>query len=224
MGTTTPNNDGGQIESPILVEGGSFNLQAGSYNPEDFVSNESKTLTESQTTKQDDLEVLQREMSDNLNDFKKKQDDNIESIKKAQEDRIKSLEDRQNSFEKDQLIKIIQILALFIALFTFTSLEFQLFRNTDLNLYQTLGLSFIFLGSLLSFVLILNYLISMDKRNYQTVFLSISMIMLVVLGAVFYDVGTRQLNSEKIFKINDVINQKVDSEIIIKKVNEIIKG
>jgi len=90
------------------------------------------------------------------NEFKKRDID--QKIKKI-EDKIDKLDDKQ--------INIIQTLAIFVALFTFVSIEFQVFR-----IYQypqaIAGLTLILLGSILTFITILDFVLNVRYSITKT--------------------------------------------------------
>ncbi len=89
-------------------------------------------------------------------DFKKKS----EKIK----DEIKTSEDRLNKKIDDSKLKIIETLGIFVALFTFVSIDFQVFRAYK-NPWSIGGLILILLGSLTMFLILLDYLIINSYAN-----------------------------------------------------------
>lgn len=95
--------------------------------------------------------------------------------------KIDSLENRQKDLdaklERSQSTNI-EILGLFVALFTFVSIEFQLVRTFDY--FEFLGISLLFAGLLLLFVLILHTMISKDL-SLKIILFSLFCILLILL-------------------------------------------
>ena len=71
--------------------------------------------------------------------------------------------DVEKSLENKQ-IKIIEGLGIFVALFTFISIEFQIFKIYT-HPYSIIGITFIFLGSLLILISVLDFLLNLNKDS-----------------------------------------------------------
>lgn len=89
----------------------------------------------------------------------------------------------------------VEILGLFVALFTFVSIEFQLTRTFDY--FEFLGISLLFAGLLSFFVLILHTIISKDLNCKILLFLLFS-ILFILLASYQFTSQRGVLNSTKI--------------------------
>jgi hypothetical protein len=123
------------------------------------ISNESN-----EKFKKEFLEKFKNDLNKKVNeDIKKLEDKIIES-----NEEIKKSEYNFNNKIESSRIKIIETLGIFVALFTFVSVEFQMFRIFH-RADSVGGLTLILLGSLISFLLILDFVIN-SSDNIKTKF------------------------------------------------------
>lgn len=101
--------------------------------------------------------------------------------------------------------KIIEILAIFVALFTFVSVDIQIFK-TDVTFYTVIGFSLIMLGALLLFVLMIYFFIdkNYNQNKIKTILGIIFMIGLIGIGVVISNNEHNQY-TKKIYEINNNI-------------------
>lgn len=101
----------------------------------------------------------------------------IPAKEKIEIDLKKAFQDELNSYKT----KIIEVLAVFVALFTFISVDIQIFKS-DISTLSAMGFTLLMLGSLVLFLLILVRVLGNEiKSNGCFIFLSIT---LIVLGVV----------------------------------------
>lgn len=92
----------------------------------------------------------------------------------------------------DYKIKMIEIVGIFVALFTFISVDIQIFKSLDISILGAVGFILVMLGALVGFVGFLNNTLSrnnqtaedVSKRDLNKTFgiYLISCLMLVVIG------------------------------------------
>lgn len=80
------------------------------------------------------------------------------------EKRIEDIKDKLDEKIDNSKLKVIETLSIFVALFTFISIDFQVFRSYE-NPWAIGGLIFILLGSLTMLVILLDYLIINNNPN-----------------------------------------------------------
>lgn len=154
------------------------------------------------------IKALLKKENKNQRDFIKKYvDQQIKPITLEIEKSIK------NDIE-DSKSKSIEILAIFVALFTFVSIEFQIFKSFT-SWEAAAGLTFIVLGSLSFFAILTSHLIS--KRSLLFFLLYIIPLIFCFLG-MFYFQGAKIVDSNYI-QINEdlkntIINEKKNTEIL----------
>ncbi len=100
------------------------------------------------------------------------------------EARINSVEEKITEFK----IKTIEILAIFVALFTFVSVDIQIFKS-EISFYTAIGFSLIMLGSLLLFILTLYVFIDLSAHQNKSK-LIVGFIFMVVLVASGISIAT----------------------------------
>ncbi|MCK4891395.1 MAG: hypothetical protein KAS78_01885 [Candidatus Pacebacteria bacterium] len=124
-------------------------------------------------------------------EFKKK----VNEIAKTNTEKIiRETKDELRDKIDDSKLKTIETLGIFVALFTFVSIEFQVFRTLD-NAQSVAGLTLILLGSLLTFITVLDSVLSKIKlqediefkllkpKSWPLVF--IWMLLMILGGALF---------------------------------------
>lgn len=95
-----------------------------------------------------------------VNEYAKEKD-----FKQIVNDVIKDTEERLRDKIDDSKLKTVETLGIFVALFTFVSIDYQVFKSYK-NPLTIGGLIFILLGSLTMFVILIDYLIiNSDKNN-----------------------------------------------------------
>ncbi len=114
-------------------------------------------------------------------DSKKISPSDIPELIKAQIDPIK---DELSEYKA----KIIEVLGIFVALFTFISIDFQIFKE-NISIISAIGVSLVTLGALSFFILLLffslNFRSDTTKQN-KTFFVSLFLLsVLFIIGGVF---------------------------------------
>ncbi|MFA6177443.1 MAG: hypothetical protein WC694_00935 [Candidatus Paceibacterota bacterium] len=117
---------------------------------------------------------------------------NLEKTADRVEKRIDKVEDKI----RDSNLNTIETLAIFVALFTFVSIEFQIFRSFS-SWEAAASLSLILLGTLTFFVVLIVSLI--DKKFNPSMFLK-CMIGLTILGGVALFGQSKIIDSDYILK------------------------
>ncbi len=108
--------------------------------------------------------------------------------------------------------KIIEVLGIFVALFTFVSVDIQVFK-TDISTLSAMGFSVIMLGALLLFVIVLVSIVSEKKTGTLLNSLAGISVALIIVGviAVGYDHKfTKQMFYTK-EETEQIINKKLNS-------------
>jgi len=113
----------------------------------------------------DYIAILEAAASKAINEGEKYIDNKLETFEKNEGDKIKTLENRINRLE-DKQINIIETLAIFAALFTFVSIEFQIFHS-QFSLRETAGLSLIIFGGLIFFISAIDFFLKLDLLSYK---------------------------------------------------------
>ncbi len=118
----------------------------------------------------DNLRGLYISSSQVMNELKKEVDKQTSDLK------LKIFEIKKDSKDiKDELehkiegskLKVVETLGIFVALFTFISIEFQVFRSYE-NTIAISGLTLIILGSLTFFVIILDFVLNVNLSFLKT--------------------------------------------------------
>lgn len=88
-----------------------------------------------------------------------------DEIKKEAKKTVKDVEDRLDRKIDDSRTKTIETLGIFVALFTFVSLQFQAFSM--LNSFQAIGaVTLIILGALILFIIVLDLVVKAEKSVF----------------------------------------------------------
>lgn len=124
-------------------------------------------------------------------------------------------------------IKTIEILAIFVALFTFVSVDIQIFKS-EISFLSATGTSLITLGALLFFISILHLLLDYSQnylKQNKNIFISIVVIsvILIAVGIYFiftdYRIYTKKIKNDFYLK-NDVDQKLTATESEIKQSQE----
>jgi len=94
-------------------------------------------------------------------------------------------ETTKNSINEFQA-KIIEILAIFVALFTFVSVDIQIFKS-EVSFLSATGTSLITLGALIFFIFILNLISNPNKPTQTRLFLIPILLIIIGICLVGYD-------------------------------------
>jgi len=121
---------------------------------------------------------------------------------------------RINHEIRDSNLKTIETLGIFVALFTFVSIEFQIFRSF-FSWYAGASLSLIILGALTFFVLLLTTLLNKKKNRNFLYFALFSSI--CVAGGIFFLSRSTKVDSDYILKTeiskNFYTKEQIDNNI-----------
>lgn len=201
----------------------------------------SDTSKKTQTLSSEIFEAYQRGI---MRGAQKKVDAVNEGVKEAAQQMEAGLAEREKGIQEKVLdetkkvisqkvegitLKIIQTLGIFVALFTFVSVDIQIFKSST-SLLSATGLSFIILGSLLSFICALfistNYKEGFYKQNKKLI-IGILVFIIVLIGggvfAVYYDDKDR-VTSEELKNNNKNFYTKEETEKFLElKTQEIDK-
>lgn len=116
--------------------------------------------------------------------------------------------DVEKSLENKQ-IKIIEGLGIFVALFTFISVEFQVFKIYT-HPYSIIGITFIFLGSLLILISVLDFLLNFNKdssgNKHKYIPVACCFIFLII-GIIFLYNSPEKQNLEKMIEKANQLNE-----------------
>ena len=122
------------------------------------------------------------------------------------EQKIQPLEEKISELDEkihDSNLKIIETLGIFVALFTFVSVEFQIFRSFS-SWYAGASLSLILLGALTFFSLLILLLLQKKKPSYFRYLLFFPMFCLVI-GIVFLKYSVL---SDSNYLLKEEVNKK----------------
>lgn len=120
--------------------------------------------------------------------------DIVRIVNVAVEAATKPIKDDLNEYK----VKIIEVLAIFVALFTFVSVDIQIFKS-EISILSAAGFTLIMLAGLVFFVIILAYLLD-DKRINNLKLLCIIIFLVVIGGFGVYWVGRDYDGVEKTLK------------------------
>jgi hypothetical protein len=132
-----------------------------------------------------------------------KEIDNIHQRLKTQTKKLKSLKNNQKKVVKDfkddldkQRFDSIEILAIFTSLFTFISVEFQIFRSFE-SWQAGASLSLILIGGLTLFIWMFNFFFG----NKKTVWFIILSMLLMLSGIVFLGLSKLKYNGYQMIEV-----------------------
>jgi len=117
--------------------------------------------------------------------------------------------------------KNVEILAIFVALFTFISIDMQVFKF-DISMLSAIGITLLTLGSLLFFILILHWII--NKIEFSGLFLGllVMIFVLVILGifCVSFDYKNYTSKIKEKFYDREQVDYLIKSVDVNKPLNE----
>jgi len=116
------------------------------------------------------------------------QKDNLDKFKKDYQDSIDLKTTELEKKIESSKLSVIETLGIFVALFTFISIDIQIIKSTY-NLLSLVGFILITLGSLLFFIVTLHSIVtSSDKKNWVKIFASfVFTIILLGVGIILID-------------------------------------
>ncbi|MDX9913274.1 MAG: hypothetical protein RBS77_01710 [Candidatus Moranbacteria bacterium] len=162
---------------------------------------------------EDNNRMTRKVQDDFLNKLKNDLNNTLESRIKELDKKIKNIENELgNKMEeaKSYQLKIIETLGIFVALFTYISVEFQILRGIN-NLEQAVALSLILVGSLGMFLSLLSYCVGrfFYENSFRMVVFLIS-ILILTIGVLMVAYPLNQdLRSKKMnFNLNSLENKK----------------
>lgn len=119
---------------------------------------------------------------------------------------IEPLKEKLNDYK----VKIIEVLGIFVALFTFVSVDIQVFKTSSISTLSAMGFTLVMLGALLLFVIVLLYLFDDEKKGKGPLFfLSVASILFIVAGILA--VGYEHKGVEKTLKKDFYSKEEVNS-------------
>lgn len=136
----------GGLEAPPLSE---HNLQAG----RDFVSDVVKETLESIGIVDQIKNIAQKEIKSTT-----------DKIKNSIETEQKKVTEQTEKIIRDGQIKLVEMLGIFVSLFTFISLDFSLLKG-NINLGVSVSLILIAGGMLLAFLLVMHYILFQEENK-----------------------------------------------------------
>lgn len=160
---------------------------------------------------------------------KSREDFLLEEIKKSREEILSFETDIKTDYQKikDESakfeVRLVEILALFVGLFTFISINVQVFNSQPLSLLSATGFVFITLGGISFFITLLAFLV-LDRdlirarTNSNVLFFILFVTVLITLGGGFYLVVRGDSNS--LDKFNKTYYSRADAESDTNKLNQ----
>lgn len=149
---------------------------------------------------QDEYSTYFKETNKELSNLKK----NLSSLQKSNEEILKSFSKKLDDVQG----KGIETLAIFVALFTFVSVDIQVFK-TSVSTLSAMGFTLVMLGALLLFVTVLLYLFDEEEKKKWTLFLFFgASVVLIVVGILA--VGHEYQGVEKTLKDNFYSREEVN--------------
>lgn len=144
-------------------------------------------IDEAGTQKEEENKILS-ELRDQRNEIDSlvRKNRKIERLINKQNKELSNTRDELNETRDDSKhikLDFIQTLGIFVALFTFVSIEFR-FLNQPLCFTQLLALNALLLGSLILFVILLGFLTNINKVNLF--YLLILILAIIALGLAIY--------------------------------------
>lgn len=149
---------------------------------------------------------------------RREKDDTYLDFFKSYSDRINKIESSLSAKEKDEIKssnRNIEILAVFVTLFTFISIETQILRS-GISFITAVGFSLVILGGLLFFLFSLNFFIEKEKKWLdfgQYIVLLIMSFAILGLGLFFIHEGEKTFYTnldDKFYK-----KSEADQQIIL---------
>lgn len=125
---------------------------------------------------------------------------------------IGELENRFKADINEYKTKIIEVLGIFVALFTFVSVDIQVFK-TDISTLSAMGFSLVMLGALLLFIIVLVSIFDEKKSTILLNILALISVLLIIVGiiSVGYD---HKYTKERFYtkgETDKIISEKINS-------------
>jgi hypothetical protein len=129
-----------------------------------------------------------------------------------QEERVRAVEGKLD----DSKTQLIETLGLFVALFTFISVEFSLFKEIKV-FSAVISLTLVVAGLLLFFVMLLHLMLKLEK-NWTS--LLVYMLLTIVMGGlIYYGINFNNLYLKGDYRINIPIPTASPSAIVVPTFN-----
>lgn len=138
-------------------------------------------------------------------------DNRITDLEK-QTSKIEEKIDRFDEKIKDSNLKTIETLGIFVALFTFVSVEFQIFKD-QVTFLAGLGFTLILLGSLLSFLWILRISVRENQSNDSMDNLTVFSWAFILIVAGIVAIGIEYSNFPPKLEENYYSKQEIDNKL-----------
>ncbi len=138
-------------------------------------------------------------------------------------------EELENTFRQDineYKAKIIEVLAIFVALFTFVSVDIQVFK-TDISTLAAMGFTLIMLGGLLLFIIVLFYTFNQEVK-LKGIFISSMALILIGIVCVGYEhKGIKEDLSNNFYtkeQVGEMISSVPDNTIELNEFKKCLKA
>ncbi|MDP2671650.1 MAG: hypothetical protein Q8P13_04315 [bacterium] len=151
-----------------------------------------EALNEFSKTLQNEVKTLSDKQNDILKEFN------------SQEDRVKKVEDKLD----ENRTQLIETLGLFVALFTFISIEFSLFKQVTV-FSAAVSLTLISAGLLTFFVLLLHVVLRTGKNAGSIVIYIV--LTLLIIGLIFFGINFNNFYSKGNYLINTATSSAIQT-------------
>ncbi|MBI2018806.1 hypothetical protein HYS96_03840 [Candidatus Daviesbacteria bacterium] len=172
------------------------------------------------STSEDKTSVTPQQLDDALKNLNKSFVTKIEELNgklKPIEGKVSDASKQlQNYFDKIEEVKdkVIQTLAIFVALFTFVSVNFSFLTSKNLNAQDFLAIDLLLSGTLILFILLFRFLIrEKNGDNNREIFFIVIASGLIILGILIMGLSKSGLE----FKINTSKNEPEEGAINSRK-------
>lgn len=140
---------------------------------------------------------LERMKQDTLRIYRKDAEVEKQNLKQQFEETIKDAKRELETKIDDSKLTIVETLGIFVALFTFVSIEFQIFRSFS-SWYAGASLTLIILGALTFFVLLLTTLL--NKKRIKDLWYFAAFSFICIVGGVVLLGSSTKIDSNYILK------------------------
>ena len=180
---------------------------------QDDLKNETNKLWDKLTELENKISKIGNDSSELISGVKNETD----IIKKGVDGISKKAEETEQEVKKSS-IRSMEFLAVFVALFTFISVEFQVFRSFD-SWQSAAALTFLLLGGLIFFVVFLDSIIN-QKNNYLLLVFSL---LCVFVGVWFWGSGNNVFSNDRVATKTDAVNLQQQVDMLSKKFDLLMK-
>ncbi|MFH1233419.1 MAG: hypothetical protein V1649_02085 [Patescibacteria group bacterium] len=153
--------------------------------------------------------LANRATEENKKDSSQPKDLSSDGIVALIREQVEPIKDDLNDYK----VKMIEVLAIFVALFTFISVDIQIFKS-DISKLSALGFTLIMLGTLLIFIIILAYIF--DSKNKGTLLTSILITSIVLIAIGIFSIGVEYKGVKKNLETNFYTKTQIDDSKNIK--------